>query len=329
MNLRAFKQWGFQLLLGFLTLGFVVACQGSSLTGSEDRVVEHCTPVDHAAGATCVPEAFERLVTLDSVAFECAIALGLNPVGTVQSDYQALLEPLQTEAKNIGKQGEPSLEQVLTIQPDLIAGLAFNEAQYGQLSKIAPTLLFEFEYSGQWKTVFHEVATALGQATAADSVMADYYARAADFQAQMGDELKDFQVSVVRLYPDTISLYLKDSFAGTVLQDAGLARPPSQTLGAAAAVQRFGNPIQVQISREQIAQADGDVIFLWTGDNTAEERQRSQEQLLQLQQDPIWQQLKAVQTGRVYVVPGYWIGNGPIAANAILDDLFNYLVEGS
>ncbi len=132
---------------------------------------------------------------------------------------------------------------------------------------------------------------------------------------------------VVRLYPDTISLYLNDSFAGTVLQDAGLSRPPSQAWDVTDAQQRFGNPIQVQISREQIAQVDGDVIFLWTGDNTAADRQTSQQQLQKLRQEPLWQQLRAVQAGRVYEVPGYWIGNGPIAANAILDDLFKHLVN--
>ncbi|PSB23096.1 iron-siderophore ABC transporter substrate-binding protein, partial [filamentous cyanobacterium CCP2] len=42
---------------------------------------------------------------------------------------------------------------------------------------------------------------------------------------------------------------------------------------------------------------------------------------------PLWSTLSAVQQGRVYEVPGYWIGDGPIAANAVIDDLFKYLVE--
>jgi iron complex transport system substrate-binding protein len=77
------------------------------------------------------------------------------------------------------------------------------------------------------------------------------------------------------------------------------------------------------------ADADGDVIFLWTGENSVEDNVRSQQQIDALQRDPLWQRLKAVQAGRVYRVPSYWIGNGPIAANAILDDLFKYLVEPS
>ncbi|MDJ0593425.1 MAG: hypothetical protein QNJ72_26140 [Pleurocapsa sp. MO_226.B13] len=47
----------------------------------------------------------------------------------------------------------------------------------------------------------------------------------------------------------------------------------------------------------------------------------------QLKADPLWSKLNAVQQGKVYDVPSYWIGMGPIAANLVLDDLFKYLVE--
>ncbi len=288
-----------------------------------------CAVVQHIAGKTCVPKRFERLVTLDSMAFEYAVAAGLAPIATVRSDFHTSLEPLLTEATDIGTTGEPSLEKILDLKPDLILGLDFHQSIYPQLAQMAPTLLISFEHSGQWKDIFLQMAATLNQTTAANHAMAAYQARAADFQAQMGARLDDLQVSVLRLYPDTINLYLADSFPGTVLQDAGLARPPAQAIDAAEAEQRFGNPIQTSISRELLAQADGDVIFLWTGENTAEENQRLQQQLEALQQDPLWRQLKAVQSGQAYQVPSYWIGSGPIAANAVLDDLFTYLVEGS
>jgi len=67
------------------------------------------------------------------------------------------------------------------------------------------------------------------------------------------------------------------------------------------------------------------VIFVWSGENTAAAAQQAATQLQAVQADPLWRQLQAVQAGRVYQVPSYWIGSGPIAANAILDDLFKYL----
>ncbi len=114
-----------------------------------------------------------------------------------------------------------------------------------------------------------------------------------------------------------------------VLQDVGLARPAAQDIGATEAERRFDNPIQTSISRELLSQAGGDVIFIWTGENTPEGNQQAASQLQTLQQDPLWQKLTAVQAKRVSQVPNYWIGSGPIAANAVLDDLFKYLIEQS
>ena len=81
------------------------------------------------------------------------------------------------------------------------------------------------------------------------------------------------------------------------------------------------------ISRELIPQADADVIFVWTGENTAEGKIEAEKQLTQLQSDPLWQQLNAVQQEQVYQVPSYWIGSSAIAANLVIDDLFQHLIE--
>ncbi|MBD0337431.1 MAG: iron-siderophore ABC transporter substrate-binding protein, partial [Cyanobacteria bacterium Co-bin13] len=231
--------------------------------------------------------------------------------------------------EDVGQSGEPNLERVVALKPDLILGLDHNQNIYSQAAQVAPTMLFSFEHSGQWKQVFQRMATGVGRPEAAQQALAAYDAQLADFKAQMGDRLNGLEVSVIRIYPDTINLYLRDSFCGTVLQDAGLDRPAAQDIGAEEAAARFNNPIQVSISRELFSQADGDVIFLWIGENTAEGAESAQQRLQALQQDPLWQQLKAVQQGRVYEVPGYWIGSGPIAANRIVDDLFKYLISDS
>ncbi|MBD2232812.1 iron-siderophore ABC transporter substrate-binding protein [Phormidium tenue FACHB-1052] len=328
MSLQVLKQWAINLVLTLLTLGLVVACQGGESSVDQSAAVD-CTEVEHAAGTTCVPKTYERLVTLDGVTFEYAIASGLSPIATAVSGLVDHMAEQVAQVENVGQTGEPNLEEVLALKPDLIVGLDNNQAAYAQAAQIAPTLMFSFEHSGQWKTLFQQMAAALGQADAAQQTMADYDARTADFKAQMGDRLNDLQVSVVRIYPETINLYLRDSFAGTVLQDVGLARPPAQDIGADEAAALFDNPIQTSISRELLGQADGDVIFLWTGENTPEATATAKQKLETLRQDPLWRQLKAVQAGRVYTVPSHWIGSGPIAANAILDDLFKYLVEPS
>lgn len=327
LSLQVLHRWRIHLCLALMTLGLVVACQGGTTVDQSAAVA--CREIEHAAGTTCVPKTYERLVTLDGVTFEYAIAAGLSPIATAVSGLIDHMAEQVAQVENIGLTGEPNLEQVLALKPDLIVGLDVNQAAYAQATQIAPTVIVGFEHSGQWKASFQQLAEALGRADAARQALADYDARMAEFKTQMGTRLNNLQISVVRIYPETINLYLRDSFVGTVLQDAGLARPKAQDIGADGAAALFDNPIQTSISRELLGQADGDVIFLWTGENTAEATATAQQKLEMLQQDPLWQQLKAVQAGRVYTVPSYWIGSGPIAANAILDDLFTYLVESA
>ncbi|AIE73431.1 Iron(III) dicitrate transport system, periplasmic iron-binding protein FecB [Synechocystis sp. PCC 6714] len=314
--------------MALLMVALVMACQGQP-PGETGQKTADCPMGSQAVDQSCVPTEIKRLITLDGAAFEYAIALGLEPIATVPSNFQTQLPGLMNNAQNIqniGKGEQPNLEAILGASPDLIVGLDSHQSIYPQLRQIAPTVLIPFEHSGEWKKVFVSMGTALHQQAATQSALEVYQARSADFRAQMGDRLNNLQVSVIRLYPDGINLYLKDSFSGTVLQDAGLTRPPSQNISAAEAQQKFGNPIQARISREVLEQADGDVIFLWTGENTSQANQEAQKRLQELQQDPLWGQLKAVRAGKVYEVPSYWIGSGPIAANAILDDLFKYLV---
>lgn len=324
--MRKWKHWGV-LVLALLTLGLTVACQSPS-SQQEASASADCTPVEHGAGATCVPNSFERLVTLDSVTFESAIALGLQPIAAVTSSTSPHLQRYFNTVQRIGFQGDnPNLETVLSVNPDLILGLDHYQTIYAQISQIAPTVLVSFEHSGQWKDAFQAISEILGQAEARQQVTADYEQRLAEFKAAMGDRLQQTKVSVVRIYPDGVNLYLRDSFAGTVLQDAGLARPPAQDVGAAEAQGLFDNPIQVRISRELLSQADGDILFVWTSENDTRGNQDAQKKLEELQNDPVWKTLNAVQNDRVYFVPSYWIGFGPISANAVLDDLFKYLVE--
>ncbi len=315
--------------LGFLIVNLIAACQPTREKPTTDRP---CHWVEHTAGKTCVPDRIKRLVTLDTPSFENAIALGLKPLGTV--DKQRLASYLQDELDgviDVGQSGEPNLESILALKPDLILGLDYHQNLYSQASQISPTVLVEFEHSGLWQEVFLIYSKVLNRANMGQQVMANYRQRLTEFKQRFEAQLapqtaSSFQVSVVRIYPDVINLYFRDSFPGVILRDAGLARPEAQDLSAGEAQNRFQNPIQASISVERLDQADGDALFVWTSENTTEANQTAQQKWVKLQADPLWQQLKVVQNKRVYFVPSYWIGSGPLAADAIMDDLFNYLL---
>lgn len=306
-----------------------VACSPQSRPGADAPATQaDCRVVQHGAGEACVPNIIQRLVALDGVTYEYAIALDLNPIGTTYSG-QFLPYEINPNTVDIGSAGEPNLEKILALKPDLIVGLEYNTIVYDQLAQIAPTVLLPFNHSGEWKERFSQLGEMLGRTEQVQTAMDAYNQRIEEFQSAMGNRLSQTVVSVVRVYPEVVNLYLKDSFNGVILQDAGLPRPPSQDISAEEAKRQYGNEIQYSISREVFSKADGDALFIWTGENEQEADESSQEKLAELENDPLWRSLNAVQKGAVYEVPSYWIGSGPLTANAVIDDLFKYLVEGA
>ena len=308
-----------------------VACGGRSLESTSPEIgageaAGACHVVRHAAGETCVPDNPQRVV--DLAGLDYALSLGIKPIASDGLYHANLYLKEETDGiENVGRNDVPNLERIVELQPDLIIGGSYVDVNYQILSDIAPTVIIPFEYSGQWKDIFMQYAATLELTEKAEQVMARYYDRTQELQQQMGSRAAETEVSIVRVYPTQTNLYLKESFPGTVIADAGLSRPPSQNFTASDAQTVFGNYIQYTISQEKIPDVDGDVLFLWTfghRDDIAQDAKSAKEAL---KADPLWSTLSAVQQDRVYEVPGeYWIGDGPIAANLIIDDLFKYLV---
>lgn len=335
MKFRVTKQFPqgsriFYLGLGLMMSFLVVACHLDSFAtrlrvrGSlnSSPPTSECRLIQHSAGETCVPLNPQRVITLDSLSLESAIALGIQPIATVDVDLTS--PQLKRQASNIlsvGSNGEPNLEKILVLKPDLILGADYLTSIYRQASQIAPTVFTKFNHSGEWKDMFTFVAATLGRSQQAEKVMADYYQRLKEFKARMGDRLQTTKVSLVYLYPDMITVYTTVGFNGSILKDAGLARPVSQDLDLEATQQKGLSPIQYKISNEVLDAADGDIIFVIV---TPDDPRigKTHERLLS---DPLWSKLKAVQRGKVYEVLDYWIGSGPLAADAVIDDLFKYV----
>ncbi|MEM1290552.1 MAG: ABC transporter substrate-binding protein, partial [Cyanobacteria bacterium P01_H01_bin.162] len=106
-----------------------------------------------------------------------------------------------------------------------------------------------------------------------------------------------------------IVAYSADSFPGSVLKDVGLARNPAQGEG-----KHYG----IRLSREDLTQIDGDVIFLLYNSGSEDSVGRAA-----FVSDPLWSRLEAVQQGIVCEVSSAnWAGGRSIlAANQILTDI--------
>lgn len=316
--LKRFSYFGYVLLTILIVL-FIAACTpepSNKNNPSLESSRSDCRIVQHEMGESCIPWKPQRVVGIGGAGF-FALDLGVQPVGIWHSELAKILgmEAQVQPIENIGD--PPNLEKLVVLQPDLIFGWG-GQDEYAQLSQIAPTVLKNWEHVGQWKEMLMFYADLLGKTEVAEQLMADYNQRILEFQRRMGERLSQIEVSVVRVRPQVFDLELRQSFSGTIIEDAGLSRPSAQRQDV------FG---LFNLSKERIADADGDTIFVWTYGYKTDVAQESKAALEKLKADPLWLQLNAVQQNKIYEVPGYWIGDNMRAAHLILDDLFRYLVN--
>lgn len=287
-----------------------VSAQEVPAAETEFRVVKH------AMGETKVPADPQRVVVLDTGELDHSLALGIKPVGSVTGrDGSAFPEYLGDKVKGIvdvGSYSEPNLEAIANLKPDLILSSKLrHEKIYDKLSQIAPTVFTE-TVGEPWKENLKVHADALNRTKEAEALMARYDQRVADFRVKMGDRLPATRVSIVRSLPDHVRIMMKASFIGTILKDAGLPRPNAQDKDV----------FMEKATQERIPDLDGDVIFVMhfkLGDSQA----------TTLMKNPLWSELSAVKNQKVYEVSDdTWSrGIGILGANAVLDDLYHYLVK--
>lgn len=290
----------------------------SSSATSAGSVKTNCKPIEHALGQSCIPQNPQRVVVTDEIALDAVLALGVQPVAAAEpslvgSRSRHIADSLK-EIVSIGRDSEPSLERLVQLKPDLILGFNSAQTHYNQLAKIAPTVVLNYDHT-DWKADLQQIGEILGKRDRAQQQLARYQERVAKFRAAMGDKLKDTEVSVVRFMAVAQNTHYRTvaSFPGSILQDVGLSRPVSQ--------QKPTDRAYGDVSMERMDLLDGDVIFAMLDP-------RSTEAFQQFQKHPLWQTLQAVKTNQVYEVDsGYWSFGNILAANAILDDLFRYLLQ--
>ena len=298
------------------------ACSGAAQTPEPSSALSSTATkrIRHAFGETEAPVNPTRIAVLGYFTVEALMALGVQPMAAPRIIIDNLLHlpPADVAIADIGNPREPSLEKIATLQPDLILTTkAFAEsATYRLLSQIAPTIVFDIDGRTEWQTLTRLCAEVLGKEAEAAHLQANYEAKLQVFKEQLSKDANPIQVSVASFYTERISTFGKETFIGTVLEAAGLSRPPKQTEG--------GN---AQVSIERLSDIDADVLFVIKPQSQTELAADVQAALEQMKAHPLWTQLKAVQTNQVHEVDTYWFGVGYIAANMVLDDLLKYIVN--
>ncbi|MBP5057666.1 ABC transporter substrate-binding protein [Pseudomonas chlororaphis] len=258
-----------------------------------------------------------RLVTLFQGATDSAVALGVTPCGVVESSSEKptfrYLRPALANVPQVGLETQPSLEDIVLLEPDVIVASRFRHQRIAPLlERMGRVLMLEEVF--EFKRTLALMGAALNRQQQASSLLGQWQQRVAklreQLQAKMGGRWP-LTVSVLDVREDHIRSFLPGSFAGSVLSELGFAWSP-------VAREARGTYLKLT-SKENLPVVDADLFFVFQrADSPAV--QRNYEQLVHY---PFWQQLHAVQQGQVWRVDGIaWsFSGGILGANLMLDDI--------
>ncbi len=279
-------------------------------------LVAFCCAPSLAAEPT--EDATPRIVTLYQGATDSAVALGVPPIGVVDSwleppMYRYLRDAL-SDVEHVGLETQPNLEKIAWLAPDRVIASDFRHARVAPLLRaIAPTVFAPTVFD--FKTTLMLVADATGREAQAERLLQQWDARVADFRQQMATKLGEqwpLSAAVVRFKSDHLRIYTS-GFAGSILDELGFEQPDTlQTQG-------WGMKLT---NSENIPVLEADVMFvlLEPDDPAIAANYR------RWRAHPLWQRLSSVRHQRVFEAdPVSWMmGGGILAANAMLDDLYRH-----
>lgn len=309
-----------EFIAGLIAAGLLSACGGGNGTTGDGSVTTR--PVDNEFGTTDVPVNPERIAVLDVRAVDHLVALGITPSAIFVQPGEHMTATLDGAEVVQDDAGEVNIELLARSRPDLIiAWGAFIEGKLEQIRTVAPTVGIHHESFTEWKEPFRFTASVVGQTERAAEIIAGYDSRVEDLRSRLREAgLIDLQVCVVRGFSDIVRIASADgSFPAGVLDAIGLQRTAVQK-------QRtdFG---EINLSMENISEADADIIFLMRPRTSEAGWDEFDAILDQVQAGPLWQNLRAARQGRVYEVTiDAWLQGGPVAANIILDEIESALL---
>ena len=220
-------------LLALLAAAMAVAITGCQESGfDESKETVRPLKVQHVLGETKVPGQAEHPMTLTLDSLDDTLALHVRPARAAVPGARlpAYLRSQGSGVSLMRPVTAADLAAVEAVHPDLIIGSSGTDGRSGQgalydrLSRIAPTVMTALG-GGQWKLNVRLVGEALGRTNDAEQLLIDYDHEAAlarrAIRAARGGSAKP-RVAVAFATKNGIRFAKRDSFAGTILADAGV-----------------------------------------------------------------------------------------------------------
>ncbi len=297
------------LLLYYLpdmTSGHNAESNQTSQTFKEKTIV-------HDFGTTELKKAPKRIVILDNLYGEILDPLDITPVGatTGQADSQefsTLFKKQYKDAKvvSVGWQGNPDLDKIAELKPDLILMTGEQEDLYDELSEIAPTVGYQINTDENWD--YHETSLKVAEIfDKRDEMKKDLDrldAREAVFAENVKAKFGDQKLMYLRVTDNDIRYYAYGHF-GYLYDTYHFNR--AETFNP-------DDMFQV-IDPDKLKDINPDLLIV----------QADSQELLdnKLKNTPVWTSLKAVQNNKVIYADysTYMLGFGIVSQEAIMKQI--------
>ena len=297
------------LLLYYLpdmTSGHNAESNNTSQTFKEKTIV-------HDFGTTELKKVPKRIVILDNLYGEILNPLDITPVGatTGQADSQefsTLFKKQYKDAKvvSVGWQGNPDLDKIAELKPDLILMTGEQEDLYEELSEIAPTVGYQINTDENWD--YHETSLKVAEIfDKRDEMKKDLDrldAREAVFAENVKAKFGDQKLMYLRVTDNDVRYYAYGHF-GYLYDTYHFNR--AETFNP-------DDMFQV-IDPDKLKDINPDLLIV----------QADSQELLdnKLKNTPVWTSLKAVQNNKVIYADysTYMLGFGIVSQEAIMKQI--------
>lgn len=297
------------LLLYYLpdmTAGHNAESNKTSQTFKEKTIV-------HDFGTTELKKAPKRIVILDNLYGEILDPLDITPVGAItgqadSQEFSTLFKKQYKDAKvvSVGWQGNPDLDKIAELKPDLILMTGEQEDLYDELSEIAPTVGYQIDTDENWD--YHETSLKVAEIfDKRDEMKKDLDrldAREAVFAENVKAKFGDQKLLYLRLTDNDIRYYAYGHF-GYLYDTYHFNR--AETFNP-------DDMFQV-IDPDKLKDINPDLLIV----------QADSQELLdnKLKNTPVWTSLKAVQNNKVIYADysTYMLGFGIVSQEAIMKQI--------
>lgn len=297
------------LLLYYLpdmTSGHNAESNNTSQTFKEKTIV-------HDFGTTELKKVPKRIVILDNLYGEILNPLDITPVGatTGQADSQEFSTLFKKEYKDakvvsVGWQGNPDLDKIAELKPDLILMTGEQEDLYEELSEIAPTVGYQINTDENWD--YHETSLKVAEIfDKRDEMKKDLDrldAREAVFAENVKAKFGNQKLMYLRVTDNDIRYYAYGHF-GYLYDTYHFNR--AETFNP-------DDMFQV-IDPDKLKDINPDLLIV----------QADSQELLdnKLKNNPVWSSLKAVQNNKVIYADysTYMLGFGIVSQEAIMKQI--------